>query len=162
MVANIRDALRDLVPFVQIKKREKHPWRSGIFGEASACKFTKSNSPPWVFFTFLEMVPNRAKSLMYLRPLFLKHFFKVFFRTQNSFRRNKSHVHNFLKNIINDTETSDKTSFNIEFSFLVKWTRVCNVMRHLHSVFYTETSQLDFHDKHLQNQISFFQKLIVI
>ena len=22
------DALRDLVPFVQIKKREKHPWRS--------------------------------------------------------------------------------------------------------------------------------------
>ena len=25
----ICDALRDLVPFVQFKKREKHPWRSG-------------------------------------------------------------------------------------------------------------------------------------
>ena len=24
----ICDALRDLVPFVQFKKREKHPWRS--------------------------------------------------------------------------------------------------------------------------------------
>ena len=24
-------ALRDLVPFVQIKKREKHPWRSDFF-----------------------------------------------------------------------------------------------------------------------------------
>ena len=24
----IYDALRDLVPFVQFKKREKHPWRS--------------------------------------------------------------------------------------------------------------------------------------
>ena len=23
----IHDALRDLVPFVQFKKREKHPWR---------------------------------------------------------------------------------------------------------------------------------------
>ena len=27
----IRDALRDLVPFVQFKKREKHPWRSVTF-----------------------------------------------------------------------------------------------------------------------------------
>ena len=25
-------ALRDLVPFVQFKKREKHPWRSVNFG----------------------------------------------------------------------------------------------------------------------------------
>ena len=27
----ICDALRDLVPFVQFKKREKHPWRSVTF-----------------------------------------------------------------------------------------------------------------------------------
>ena len=27
----IRDALRDLVPFVQFKKREKHPWSSVNF-----------------------------------------------------------------------------------------------------------------------------------
>ena len=34
-------ALRNLVPFVQFKKREKHPWRSVNF-----------RTPPWVFFTF--------------------------------------------------------------------------------------------------------------
>ena len=34
-------ALRDLVPFVQFKKREKHPWRSVL-----ACNFTKGNTPP--------------------------------------------------------------------------------------------------------------------
>ena len=32
------DALRDLVPFVQFKKREKHPWRSVNFkGETRIC-----------------------------------------------------------------------------------------------------------------------------
>ena len=29
----IGDALRDLVPFVQFKKREKHPWRSATFSK---------------------------------------------------------------------------------------------------------------------------------
>ena len=29
------DALRDLVPFVQFKKREKHPWRSVTFSEVA-------------------------------------------------------------------------------------------------------------------------------
>ena len=29
----IYDALRNLVPFVQFKKREKHPWRSVIFSK---------------------------------------------------------------------------------------------------------------------------------
>ena len=28
---NICDALRNLVPFVQFKKRQKHPWRSVNF-----------------------------------------------------------------------------------------------------------------------------------
>ena len=35
--------MRDLVPFVQFKKREKHPWN-----------FTKINTPPSVFFTFFK------------------------------------------------------------------------------------------------------------
>ena len=30
-LSNICDALRDLVAFVQFKKREKHPWRSVTF-----------------------------------------------------------------------------------------------------------------------------------
>ena len=34
------DALRDLVPFVQFKKREKHPWRSVTFSKGAdlSCK----------------------------------------------------------------------------------------------------------------------------
>ena len=46
-------ALRDLVAFVQFKKREKHPWRSVNFSKVATCNFTKINAPPWVFFTFL-------------------------------------------------------------------------------------------------------------
>ena len=37
--------------------------------QTSACNFTKSNIPPWVFFTFLQlykMVPNRIKHQIYL------------------------------------------------------------------------------------------------
>ena len=29
------DALRDLVPFVQFKKHEKHPWRNVSFGKVA-------------------------------------------------------------------------------------------------------------------------------
>ena len=39
-----------LVPFEQFKKREKHPQWS-----AEACNFTKTKTPPWVFFTFFEL-----------------------------------------------------------------------------------------------------------
>ena len=38
-------ALHDLVPPVQFKKREKHPWRSVTF----------SNTPSWMFFTFFKL-----------------------------------------------------------------------------------------------------------
>ena len=33
---NICDALPDLVPFVQFKKREKHPWKSVTFSKVAA------------------------------------------------------------------------------------------------------------------------------
>ena len=47
-------ALRDLVPSVQFKKREKHQWRSVTFSKA--CNFTtKSNTPPRVFFTYFKL-----------------------------------------------------------------------------------------------------------
>ena len=36
------DVLRDFVPFFQLKKNVKHRWRS--------VSFTKSGTPPWVFF----------------------------------------------------------------------------------------------------------------
>ena len=40
--SEICDALRNLVAFVQFKKREQHPWRS-------------VNTPPWVLFTFFKL-----------------------------------------------------------------------------------------------------------
>ena len=46
------DALLDLVPHVQFKKREKRPWRSVTFNKVA--DFTVSNTSPWVFFTFLN------------------------------------------------------------------------------------------------------------
>ena len=54
----IWDALRDLVSFVQFKKREKHPWRSDSF---RAYNFAKSITPSWIFFTFYEF-KNGTKS----------------------------------------------------------------------------------------------------
>ena len=45
---NMGDALRNLVPFVQFKKREKHPWGSVNFSEA--WNFIKINTPPRLFF----------------------------------------------------------------------------------------------------------------
>ena len=53
----ICDALRDLVPFVQFEKREKHPWRSVNFSKVAAWSrsFTKISTARWVFFTFFKL-----------------------------------------------------------------------------------------------------------
>ena len=40
----ICDALRDLVPFVQFKKREKHPWRSVTFSKVAALSCKQRNA----------------------------------------------------------------------------------------------------------------------
>ena len=58
LLRGICDVLRDLEPFVQFKKREKHSWRRVTFSTVAAfkaCDFTKSNNPPWVFFTFFKL-----------------------------------------------------------------------------------------------------------
>ena len=46
------------------RKCNKHPWRSVTFGKVTgfSCNFTKSITPPWVFFMFFKLVPNRTKS----------------------------------------------------------------------------------------------------
>ena len=44
----LSNVLCNLVPFVQFKKREKHPWKKVTF-------VTKSNTSPCVFFTFLKL-----------------------------------------------------------------------------------------------------------
>ena len=50
---SICDALRDLILSVQFKKREKHSWSSVTFSKAA--DFTKSDTAPWVFFTFFKL-----------------------------------------------------------------------------------------------------------
>ena len=62
----ICDALRNLVPFVQFQKRKKHP-RWSLKG-AEACSFTKSNTPSWVFLTFLKLYKwyQIAQSITYM------------------------------------------------------------------------------------------------
>ena len=54
LIVTIFDALHDLVPFVQFKKREKN-YGGGILLvklQAKACNFTKSIIPPWLFYIF--------------------------------------------------------------------------------------------------------------
>ena len=48
---NICVVLRNLVPCVHVKKREKQPW--GVLLLVTL-QLYKNNSPPWMFFTFLN------------------------------------------------------------------------------------------------------------
>ena len=50
----------DLAPFVQFKKREKHPWSSVTFS-FQAATLQKSNAPAWVFFKFFKLYKNGTK-----------------------------------------------------------------------------------------------------
>ena len=50
------DVLRDLVPFGQFKKRENaHGVVLLLVKLQATCNFTKSNIPPWVYFTFFKL-----------------------------------------------------------------------------------------------------------
>ena len=62
------DILRNLVPFVQFNKLEKRPWWNVTF----ACHFTKSNTPPWVFFMFFKLKKwyQIAKRITFLASIF--------------------------------------------------------------------------------------------
>ena len=59
----IFDVLSNLVPFVQFKKREKHPWGSATFRKVTtkSNNTSKSKTPPWVFSRFLNC-ENATKS----------------------------------------------------------------------------------------------------
>ena len=63
--------LCDLAPFVEFKKkREEHPYRSVTFTSkvvGLVCNFSKSNTPPWVFFTFFKLYKwyQTAQHIMY-------------------------------------------------------------------------------------------------
>ena len=44
---NIYDALRDLVPFIQFKKREKHPWRGVNFSTQKNGMIESKDNEVW-------------------------------------------------------------------------------------------------------------------
>ena len=50
-LTGVYGVLGDLVPFVQFKKREKHPWKAVSFSKVAGF----SNTPKWVFFTFFKL-----------------------------------------------------------------------------------------------------------
>ena len=56
--------LRDLVPYEQLKEREKHPWRIVSFSKVAglACNFTKSNTSSMSIFHVFQIVQNGTKS----------------------------------------------------------------------------------------------------
>ena len=63
----VLDNLRDLVPFVQLKN-VKIPY----IEEASARTFTKSSTPPWVFFHDFYIIQTCNKFLTKHRIYFMK------------------------------------------------------------------------------------------
>ena len=68
----IWDALLDLVPFLYNFKNVKNTHGGVIFLVkllAEACNFTKSNSPPWVFFTLFKLykLHQFAQGALYLK-----------------------------------------------------------------------------------------------
>ena len=55
MFKSVCDALRDLAPFVQFKKRENTHGEVLLLVKLQALAFTRSNAASRVFFTFLKL-----------------------------------------------------------------------------------------------------------
>ena len=69
LVTFTEDVFREKFLFLcsvyNLKKREKHPWRSNTYiikSQAETCNFSKSNTPRWVFFAFFFNCTNATKS----------------------------------------------------------------------------------------------------
>ena len=88
------------------KKREKRLWRSVTYSNhlASACNFTKSNTPKWVFFTFWNCANGTesrnasqvsSRTLHFQFPWFLLYFgiayYKKFSKIRNQFTVRSRH-----------------------------------------------------------------------
>ena len=74
----ICSALRDWYHLYNLKKSEKHLWRSG--------SFTKNNIPPWVLFTFLKLrkwYQNEQRSSKFLKFATAKLHFNLFKKVTN-------------------------------------------------------------------------------
>ena len=86
LVKIICDALRDLVPFAQFKKREKHPWRSATFSKvAGFCGISKG---------FMKAKPFKEpqKPATLSKVTFLHGFFSRFLNCTNGKFRKTSHL----------------------------------------------------------------------
>ena len=87
----ISDALLDLVPFVQLKKSRSNHGGMLLLVKlmVSACSYTESNTPPWLFFTFLKL----CKAATSLKVTLLHECFLCFLNCTNGTKvRKKSHI----------------------------------------------------------------------
>ena len=69
------DALCDLVPFELFKNHERHSWWSVTFSNVAgfSLHFTKSDTPPWVFFTPFKLYKwTKSRKVSYVMKLFSK------------------------------------------------------------------------------------------
>ena len=112
--SKIWDILLNLVPLVRFKKREKYLRRRVTFSKVTSLSwnFTKSNTPPWVFFTFFKWYNwyqiaqntyrNQNFKLKYRHNLtfwlnyFAMHFRKVTCHTQYTSYSPGAHFYNFV------------------------------------------------------------------
>ena len=58
MGTRLCDALRDLVPFIQFKKCEKHPWRSVNFSKVAGLKPIQEKTEKQIIFGKFLCVNN--------------------------------------------------------------------------------------------------------
>ena len=75
------DALRDMIPFEQFNKREKHPWKSVTIGKEEASSISVSDD---VYIA--QMLLNRTKHLIWRMEgpfLIKKKLFPQFLNAKN-------------------------------------------------------------------------------
>ena len=136
----ICDALHDLILFVQFKKRGKHPWRSVTFIlQLKPCNFTKSNTPPWVFFTFFKLYKwyQIAQNITYIWC-----DTKIF--TENSSIMESEQENDFPK----------KTERSMWYRCAFPWCKLSHIRRHIYS-----TAPLEFGMANLDKKPNSYSKL---
>ena len=112
----ICDALSDLVPLVQFKKHEKHPWRNVTFSEVTS-SFT---SIPLKFWWFQGRIKGNEPATLLKVTLFYgcsSHFLNC---TNGTKSRKTSHLFNRSAHIF----ATNSSEFS-EWNFFILWNTLC-------------------------------------
>ena len=108
-------ALRDLIPFVQFKKREKHPWRSVNFSNFWLPHFISAGCVRWGEFKFKKLI-----GLLNICILRFDFFFCIGRGGQSALRFARLRMekrHNYVRKVAETAVqmfiTNDKVALNI-------------------------------------------------